>query len=463
MMGDSKRKEGISMKRLICALLVTALVMGLCPGVLAAEDTIRIHTVEDLLAMASNPSGNYILMEDLDMTGVVWTPVDLVGGSFDGNDHAILNLTVNTPGSTTDISYDGNRKEYDTCFAGFFGVLRDSQVKNLRLINIRAEVEADSPCFLGSIAGAMYDSALTDCFASGVLELRAFDRMFGVGGIAGYGSGSMERCEADMTLVCIDTGVDTLDEQFLGGAFATGFIDVVNCSVKLDAYVSEYGYVHNGGLVGMVMQYPLGNDRKGLLTGNTVAANITFFECNEDRRAYCDSLVGETLAGAYSRKNNIADFQKDERKTYDTILRPEMCEKPVYSESVTSPGCDSFGFTTYTCEGCGYSYTDHYTLTQHIVTTWELTKASTEEECGISIGYCDDCGQEFTREEPRLEPTEPATQPPTTEAPVPETTQPAPSPEEDKPHPALLYIPAAGLLLITALLLPKKKKGKYQN
>ena len=142
------------MKRLVCALLMTALVMGLCPGVLAAEDTIRIHTVEDLLAMVSNPSGNYILMEDLDMTGVVWTPVDLVGGSFDGNGHAILNLTVNTPGSTTDISYDGNRKEYDTCFAGFFGVLRDSQVKNLRLINIRAEVEADVPCFLGSIAGA---------------------------------------------------------------------------------------------------------------------------------------------------------------------------------------------------------------------------------------------------------------------------------------------------------------------
>ena len=193
MMRDSKRKEGISMQRLICAVLVTALVLGLCPGVLAAEDTIKIYTVADLLAMASNPSGNYLLMEDLDMTGVVWMPVDLVGGSFDGNGHAILNLTVNTPGSTTDISYDGNRKEYDTCFSGFFGVLRDSEVKNLRLINVRAEVEADAPCFLGGIAGAMYDSVLTDCYVSGVLELRAFDRMFGVGGIAGYGSGTGKR------------------------------------------------------------------------------------------------------------------------------------------------------------------------------------------------------------------------------------------------------------------------------
>lgn len=450
------------MKRLICAGLLLALVWGLCPGARAAEDTIQIRTAEDLLAMSSNPAGNYILMEDLDMSGIDWMPADLTGGSFDGNGHAILNVTVSRVGDTAGISYDGNRKEYDTCFAGFFGVLRDAEVKNLRLINIRAEVEADTPCFLGGLAGAMYDSTLTDCSVSGVLQLRAFDRMFGVGGIAGYGSGRMERCQADMTLICIDSGVDTLDEQFLGGAFATGFIDVVDCSVKLDAYVSEYGYVHNGGLVGMVMQYPLGNDRKGLLTGNTVTAKITFFECNGDRRAYCDSLVGETLASSFSRKDNTADFQKDERRTYDIILRPEMCEDPVYTQAVTEPDCDSFGYTAYTCEGCGYRYTDHYTLTRHTVTVWELTKAPTEEECGISTGYCDDCGLELTREEPKLEPTEPETQPPATEAPAPETTLPAPVPEETKGHPALLYIPAAGLLLIAALLLPKKK-GKFQK
>lgn len=450
------------MKRLLCALLLTAVLSGLCPGALAAEDTIEIYTPEDLRAMSANPSGSYLLMNDLDMTGIDWIPVDLTGGSFDGNGYAVLNLAVNTVGGATDISYDGNRKEYDTCFAGFFGVLRNSDVKNLKLINIRAEVEADTPCFLGGIAGAMYDSALTDCYVSGTLELRAYDRMFGVGGVAGYGSGKMERCEADMTLICVDTGVDTLDEQFLGGAFATGFIDVVDCRITLDGYVSEYGYVHNGGLIGMVMQYPLGEGRRGALTGNTVTGRITFFECNRDRRAYCDAYVGETLASAYTWKNNTANFKRDERKTYDVILRPESCEAPVYTESVTEPGCDSFGYTTYTCEGCGYSYTDRYTLTRHSVAVWELTKAPTVEETGISTGRCDGCGAAQTREEPRLEPTEPETQMPATESPVPETTLPAPQPEEqDGVHPALLYIPAALLLLIAALLLPKKK-GKYQ-
>ena len=450
------------MKRLICAWVLLVLVMGLCPAALAEEPMVEIHTPEDLLLMADNPAGSYILMADLDMTGIAWTPVDLIGGRFDGNGYSILNLRITLPGNTVDISYDGNSKPYDTCFAGFFGVLRDASVTNLRLINVRGEVTADAPCFLGGIAGAMYDSTLTDCVVSGILELQAFDRMFGVGGIAGYGSGRMEGCRADVTLICIDTGKDTLDEQFLGGACATGFIDVVDCQITIDGYVSEYGYVHNGGLIGMVMQNPLGKGRMGYLTGNTVKGKITFFECNKNRRAYCDAYVGETLASSYSRKNNTADFQRDERKTYDVILRPEMCENPVYTEMLTEPDCDSFGFTTYTCEGCGYTHTDHYTLPRHTVTVWDLTKESTVEENGISTGYCDGCGMEFTREEPRLEPTEPETQPTVTETPAPETTLPAPQPEENQPHPALLYIPAAVLLLIAAILLPKKK-GKFQK
>ena len=35
-----------------------------------------------------------ILMADLDMTGIPWKALDLNGGSFDGNGHAILNLTL---------------------------------------------------------------------------------------------------------------------------------------------------------------------------------------------------------------------------------------------------------------------------------------------------------------------------------------------------------------------------------
>lgn len=445
------------MKKIFLYIVLAALLLCLCPGAAALEPGPKeIYTAEELQAMAKDPSGSYILMNDLDMSGVDWMPVDLNGGSFDGNGHAILNLTVNRVGNTTDTSYDGNRTEYETSFAGFFGILRDASVTNLRLVNVRAEVESDTPCFVGSVAGAMYDSEILDCSVSGCLELRAWDRMFGVGGLVGYGSGTMERCRTDMTLICTDTGRDTLDEQFLGGAFATGYIDVVDCAITLDGYVSEWGYVHNGGIIGMVMQYPLGEGRTGCLTGNTVSGKITFFECNEDRRAYCEAYVGETLTSGYSRKNNTADFLRDERKDYSRELRPEMCETPAYEETVTAPGCDSFGFTEYSCQSCGYTYTDHYTLPAHTVTGWTVTEEATTEQEGLSVGYCDGCGLEFARTEPKLEP-----EPTETETPV-ETTAPVTEPTEESEFPWGIPVSAA-VVLIAVLLLRPRKKGAYQK
>ncbi len=449
------------MKRYLLFAAVLSLVLVMClPAAASEPGYTQIHTPEDLQAMGENPAGMYILMNDLDMTGVDWTPVDLNGGSFDGNGYAIVNLNITKPGNTTGISYDGNRKEYDTSFAGFFGILRNASVRNLNLVNVRAVVECDTPVFLGSFAGAMYDSEITDCSVSGLLELRAHDRMFGVGGMVGYGGGRLERCRGNMTLICTDTGVDTLDEQFLGGAVATGFIDVVDCEVILDGYASEYGYAHNGGLIGMVMQYPLGNDRTGYLTGNTVKGKVTFFEKNEDPRAYCEAYVGETLASAYSRKNNHAEFTRDQRSGNSPELRPEMCEEPVYTEQVIAPGCDSFGYCAYICQTCGYSYTDGYTLPAHTVTQWTLTREATVEQEGISTGYCDGCGLEFTRPEPKLEPV--PTQAPT-ESEAPTELPEIPETPEKKPSTLLTIGAVAAVLLVIGLLALPKAKGKYQK
>ena len=110
-------RRGILMKkRLIFIILVLLAALLAVPGVMAteadetqpAEDMIQIYTVEDLLAIAENPTGNYILMDDLDMTGVEWVPMDFAG-TLDGNGHAILNLTVTQVGQTMEKSYDSDK------------------------------------------------------------------------------------------------------------------------------------------------------------------------------------------------------------------------------------------------------------------------------------------------------------------------------------------------------------------
>lgn len=451
------------MKRLTVILILLCLFAGI--PAMAAETPTEIHTAEDLLAIAEDPAGSYILMEDLDLAGIMWPCPDF-SGTFDGNGHALLNLELTQPGATTALSYDGNQKSYDTYFAGFFGTLRNAQVKDLQLINVRGLIHADAPCFLGGLAGYSQDSTITGCTVTGCLELRAFDRMFGIAGLVGYGNGIVDSCNVDVTLICTDTDPNTRDEQFMGGILATGYMDIYGSQIQIDGYCSEYGYVHNGGIVGMYSRKPIGYDYKGELLDNTVTGKITFFECNSDRRAYCKAEAGEKLGG-YRKFSNTTDFIRDERKDYSTELRPEMCPEPVYAETLVDPGCNTYGYTQYTCTGCGYSYRDAYTLFSHTLTQWQILEPPTTEKEGLSKASCDLCGLEATRTEPMLEvlPTEPA---PATEPAAESTAAPGPSQEElpsDKPpYPVLAALACCTVGLLVCILRPLFKKpyrGKY--
>lgn len=398
---------------LVLAVLSAAIGAGAAETEAPAADPVPINSVEELLAISEDPYGSYILMEDLDLAGVAWKAIDFYG-IFDGNGHAILNLTITHPSDEICDAYDGNLRNYACNYFGFFGVLRDAEVKNLNLVNVRALVEWDSPVFMGALAGYGDNAVITNCSVAGILELRACDRCYGLAGLVGYGRGRMENCDVDVTLICVDTDDTTRDEQFLGGLFATSFFHVYNCNVKLDGYISEHGYVHSGGVAGMHTWYPWEEGAVGHIEDTYVSGKITFFENNRKRRAYCEPLIGEPLPGTIVKKGSTWDFVRDERFVYDRELRPEMCEHPVYTRTIVPADCENYGYTTYICTGCNYIYTDHYTLRVHAVTDWTLVQEPTSQEEGVSIGYCD-CGMEHTRTEPKLppEPTEaPETVPP---------------------------------------------------
>lgn len=457
------------MKRLVLLLLCIAMLFSLPILSQASEidNPIQIHTTEELLKIAEAPEGNYILMNDLDMTGITWPSPDFTG-TFDGNGHAILNLTLSQPGPSSPESYDGNLISYETQYVGLFGTLIGAEVKNLNLLNVRGLVESDVPVFLAGIAGYFQESTISGCNVKGTLELRAHDRMFGVGGIAGFGGiGLIENCNVDVTLICTDTDAETKDEQFLGGIYGTGFVNVKDCVVTIDGYVSEHGYVHNGGIVGMFMQQPFGNKITGQLSGNKVYGKITFFENNRDRRAYCRPIAGETLAFSAFESKNKYEFKRDERKEYDVELRPEMCENPVYTEEITPSTCDTYGYTTYTCSSCGYSYTDRYTLFAHTITQWEEVQPASLDSEGVEAGNCDLCGIAEQRSIPKLE-SEP-TVPETTASPQiePEPVEPAPAVPKGNPVPLIIGIGAAIVILLLLLIIlirrPKPKKGRFQK
>ncbi len=393
------RPQRLNVFLLILILLIS--LPGTAWGAESAPQYIEIGSYEDLLAIRDNPSGAYRLTGNIDMAGKAWEPLDF-SGELDGGGYALLNLTITTVGAATATTYDGNYKTYDTSFSGLFGTLTGASVHDLALWNVRVRVEADVPCFIGAIAGYTEDSAIANCTAQGVLDLSAHDRMFGVGGFVGYGNGSLESCRGDFTLICTDTDAQTRDEQFMGGAYAAGHLNVKDCTVTIDGYDSDHGYVHNGGLVGMYIFYPAGLDFQGEITGNTVAGQITFFEDNTNRRAYCNGFIGEIMNWNFINGGNTDTFTRNEVFDYTVDLRPHNCQNPGYTETVTPAGCDTFGYTTRTCDACGYQETDNYTLFQHHWGGWTETLAPTAEQPGRQEAVCTLCGAVQSRETPPL-------------------------------------------------------------
>ena len=347
-------------KRALSFLLAFSLLLAIFANAAAGaeERSAEIYDVEGLKAVAGNPGGAYRLMNDLDMSGVEWVPVAF-SGTFDGGGHTIYNLTVTQPGPDRRSAFDGNKKEYDTAFAGLFSVLENASVQNVKLVGVHVDIQNDSHCFAAGLAGYADRSTIKNCTVKGRINMVSSGVMVGVAGLIGYGCGKIERCNADVELVFEDRNRDSRCEEFMGGILACGIADIRACMVDIDGYDSCHGYVHNGGVVGMYYHCRTKYDA-GVVNDNIVSGQIHFFEDNPDRRAYCKAVIGEDLSKPTQTKGNTDSFQSHETKNFDVVLKPEACEEPVYVETVIEPSGTQWGYVRHSCTGCGYAWTDSY-------------------------------------------------------------------------------------------------------
>ncbi len=390
-------------KRSFALLLVAALLCSLMPAALASDvppviapapaaDSVVITDVEGLMAMADNPGGSYVLGDNINMDGVEWKPFAF-SGKLDGQGYSIYNLETIVAGAEKFTSVDGNRKEYETLGVGLFSTLKGAYVCNLGIVNGRVTVIADQNCFCALLSGCIEDSVVENVKVSGTVELTSSAIMVGVAGLCGFGKGEFRTCEADVTLVHTDRLTVMRCEQFTGGILATGFASLENCKVKIAGYTSCHGYVHDGGLIGMHFRYFDWDSTPHACSNNRVEGFISFFEQNIDRRAYCDPFCGENLFGTLTLENNEQSFERQETMDYSTELVPHSCQDAACSSAVTEPDCTHFGYTTYTCDACGYSYTDDYTAPRHGEGVWEVTVEATTEEGGEKVCKCSLCGE----------------------------------------------------------------------
>ena len=381
------------MKKTLLLLLSALLLLSTAPMSLADDEPTPIATRAELALLAENPSGSFLLTDDIDMGGEPWTPIAF-SGTLDGGGHTLYNLTVTAPGVETVTTYDGNRKEYDTALAGLFTVLDGATVRNLNLMGAYIAVETEQNCFIAGLAGYAKNATVENCVAEVYATLTLSGTNEGVAGLIGFcDESTVQSCTVDCELSFIDTNPDVDCEEFLGGVYACGSGRVFDCSVKTRGYAEIYGYAHNGGVVGM-HKLRRGSAFKPRIVRSTVEADITFFEVAPSKRMYCEALVGEDGAkDCYLGSNQVVSFHKTgSREAFRA--RAEACEQPTLETVVTEPTCTAWGFSTETCAVCGRTRRFAYTAPAHRYEA--VTHEPTCTADGEAVYTCVFCGDTYT-------------------------------------------------------------------
>ena len=247
------------MKKKILSLLVTGCLLFVPTTAFADDNKTVIKTVDDLLAFSKavnngdydkNKDAVVVLENDLDLTGVVWTPIGNVfdengyiehcfSGKFYGNGHTISNIDF-----TSIYGKD--------LLVGFFGDIEEAEVSGLTIEGNLDVTNTDNEYTVyGTIAGFAGDCTITDC-VSNVSFNNNGKYVYGLMGMVGQADATtFEYCEntADIT-ISGDSG--SLYVGGIVGSVAGG--SVSDCyfagEIDLSQYSARKPYTRFGGIVG---------------------------------------------------------------------------------------------------------------------------------------------------------------------------------------------------------------------
>ena len=199
--------------------------------VIISGTAFEIRTVDDLINVASKPYANFILMNDIDMTGVefygIGSGIAPFSGELDGNGFSIINPVVITGGSGT---------------KGFFNVMDGATVKKLGIANISfAGLSQSVGIDVGGFAGSCKNSVIDQVYVTGTIV--ALDHAAGfIGGACSF-----------VTLTNCYVDIDLKAGSQIGGFFGVTDGDGItmrNCYYNGKIETTYRGWA--GGMIGLI-------------------------------------------------------------------------------------------------------------------------------------------------------------------------------------------------------------------
>ncbi len=117
---------------------------------------IPVSNASEFLAIASNPSGNYYLTQDVSLDGAVLSPIAVFSGTLDGMGYSVKNFMLNAP------SVSGNY--------GFIGH-NTGTIQNLTFADFTFNANANGAVNMGVIAGINSGNIYNCALQSGVIKM----------------------------------------------------------------------------------------------------------------------------------------------------------------------------------------------------------------------------------------------------------------------------------------------------
>ena len=195
------------MKKIAVTVIVIATISNVLAGTYnggAGTEMYPYHIadandIEELRVTSDDWNLHFIMTADIDLSGTVYPDAVIAPdtnsssdhfqgipftGVFDGNDHTISNLTINSTGS------------FD--YLGFFGKIDGSsaEVKDLGVEDLYITGGYNSD-YIGGVCGVNTEGTITNCYSTG--NVGGYNTDY-IGGVCGYTNGQIVDCYSTSTL-----------------------------------------------------------------------------------------------------------------------------------------------------------------------------------------------------------------------------------------------------------------------
>lgn len=189
-------------------------------------------------------SGKYMLIDDIDLTGISWTPIASFGGTLNGDNHTIANANVTI----------GGHKQTGFTTGGLFRELENTaEIKSIEFANISITFKNDdytsgisnkeNIIYCGILCGK--NSGTIDNVELNRCEIHSYfykyeaggsgiaDKVTHAGGITGINYGTIKNSTVNNSTVCAGSKSSTTGRgkwNYIGGICGTNLGNIITCT-----------------------------------------------------------------------------------------------------------------------------------------------------------------------------------------------------------------------------------------